>query len=167
MKQKSKSKSHFYNDEQDDGPSCTKIFFVSRTHTQLTQAISELRRIRFEVSTPTTLQDEEEEEEDGRKYHPPTRTIALGSRKNLCINDDLLTSLTKGTSKERIVTEGSNNDKTSPIAPASVGGTALDEACRELNSRTSLLSSVSISSFLTHYHSLQALKTNDVHTSLR
>lgn len=142
MKQKSKSKSHFYNDEQDDGPSCTKIFFVSRTHTQLTQAISELRRIRFEVSTPTpanTLQDEGEG--DGRKYHPPTRTIALGSRKNLCINDDLLASLSKGTSKERIVVEGNNNnDKTSPTAPASVGGTALDEACRELNSRTSLSS---------------------------
>ncbi|KIO31578.1 hypothetical protein M407DRAFT_19513 [Tulasnella calospora MUT 4182] len=52
----------------DDEPSCTKIFYASRTHTQLSQTISELRKTPFKANT---------------------RTVPLGSRKNLCINQEL------------------------------------------------------------------------------
>ncbi|KAG9029470.1 ATP-dependent DNA helicase chl1, partial [Tulasnella sp. UAMH 9824] len=68
----------------DDEPACTKIFYASRTHTQLSQTISELQKTSFKAST---------------------RTVPLGSRKNLCINEEL----------------------------RSKGGD-LDEACRELMS---------------------------------
>ncbi|KAG9022463.1 ATP-dependent DNA helicase chl1, partial [Tulasnella sp. UAMH 9824] len=68
----------------DDEPACTKIFYASRTHTQLSQTISELQKTSFKANT---------------------RTVPLGSRKNLCINEEL----------------------------RSKGGD-LDEACRELMS---------------------------------
>ncbi|KAH7336846.1 DNA repair helicase [Rhizoctonia solani] len=47
-------------------PTCTKIYYASRTHTQLSQFLGELRK------TP---------------YRTDARTVPLGSRKNLCIND--------------------------------------------------------------------------------
>ncbi|CAE7051005.1 unnamed protein product [Rhizoctonia solani] len=49
-------------------PTCTKIYYASRTHTQLSQFLGELRK------TP---------------YQTDARTVPLGSRKNLCINDDV------------------------------------------------------------------------------
>ncbi|CAE6347286.1 unnamed protein product [Rhizoctonia solani] len=49
-------------------PTCTKIYYASRTHTQLSQFLGELRK------TP---------------YQTSARTVPLGSRKNLCINDDV------------------------------------------------------------------------------
>ncbi|KAH7103380.1 DNA repair helicase [Auriculariales sp. MPI-PUGE-AT-0066] len=54
--------------EDEEDPVCTKIFFASRTHTQLSQLKGEL------LKTP------------GGKT---TRIVPLASRKNLCINDDL------------------------------------------------------------------------------
>ncbi|KAG8888096.1 ATP-dependent DNA helicase chl1, partial [Tulasnella sp. 403] len=53
---------------EENEPTCTKIFYASRTHTQLSQTISELQK--------TTL-------------GPTTRAVPLGSRKNMCINDEL------------------------------------------------------------------------------
>ncbi|KAG9003121.1 ATP-dependent DNA helicase chl1 [Tulasnella sp. 427] len=52
----------------DNEPTCTKIFYASRTHTQLSQTISELQKTSFKTNT---------------------RTVPLGSRKNLCINSEL------------------------------------------------------------------------------
>ncbi|KAG8944165.1 ATP-dependent DNA helicase chl1 [Tulasnella sp. 424] len=52
----------------DEEPACTKIFYASRTHTQLSQTISELKKTPFKSNT---------------------RTVPLGSRKNLCINEEL------------------------------------------------------------------------------
>ncbi|KAG9084650.1 ATP-dependent DNA helicase chl1, partial [Ceratobasidium sp. UAMH 11750] len=54
--------------EQVEEPACTKIYYASRTHTQLSQFLGELRK------TP---------------YQADARTVPLGSRKNLCINDDV------------------------------------------------------------------------------
>ena len=63
---------------------------------------------------------------------PQTRAVPLGSRKNLCINDDLRASLTHHK-------ELSRGKKHQPAGPGgepikdSVRGGDLDEACRELN----------------------------------
>jgi chromosome transmission fidelity protein 1 len=62
-----------------------KIFYCSRTHSQLTQFAQELRRVTFPPSVPPEddhLGDEagEMEIEEGLKH------ISLGSRKTLCIN---------------------------------------------------------------------------------
>ncbi|KAG9119952.1 ATP-dependent DNA helicase chl1, partial [Ceratobasidium sp. 392] len=54
--------------EEAPEPTCTKIYYASRTHTQLSQFLGELRK------TP---------------YQTDARTVPLGSRKNLCINDDV------------------------------------------------------------------------------
>ncbi|KAG8766750.1 ATP-dependent DNA helicase chl1 [Ceratobasidium sp. 428] len=54
--------------EEAQEPTCTKIYYASRTHTQLSQFLGELRK------TP---------------YQTDARTVPLGSRKNLCINDDV------------------------------------------------------------------------------
>ncbi|KAG8957316.1 ATP-dependent DNA helicase chl1 [Tulasnella sp. 419] len=55
-------------EQEEKEPVCTKIYYASRTHTQLSQTISELRRTKFDESI---------------------RTVSLGSRKNLCINEEL------------------------------------------------------------------------------
>ncbi|KAG8738501.1 ATP-dependent DNA helicase chl1 [Ceratobasidium sp. 414] len=70
--------------EEAEEPTCTKIYYASRTHTQLSQFLGELRK------TP---------------YRADARTVPLGSRKNLCIND--------GVRKGKY-------------------GTDIDEACRSL-----------------------------------
>jgi chromosome transmission fidelity protein 1 len=63
----------------DDGgvPDETKIFFCSRTHSQLTQFTSELSRVKM----PPAIQLDEEE-----MIVEDVKHLTLGSRKNLCIN---------------------------------------------------------------------------------
>ncbi|RDW73743.1 hypothetical protein BP5796_07185 [Coleophoma crateriformis] len=56
-----------------------KIFFCSRTHSQLTQFIGELGRTRFPSAIPPEDPKSEPEPED-------IKHLTLGSRKNLCIN---------------------------------------------------------------------------------
>lgn len=62
-----------------------KIFFCSRTHSQLTQFVGELRRIKL----PPAITQEDDKQNPGDAH---TKTIeelkhlTLGSRKNLCIN---------------------------------------------------------------------------------
>jgi chromosome transmission fidelity protein 1 len=66
-----------------------KIFFCSRTHSQLTQFVNELRRIKLPPAIPLT-----EEKEPAKTNKPPKKLdnfeelkhLSLGSRKNLCIN---------------------------------------------------------------------------------
>ncbi|KAG9035892.1 ATP-dependent DNA helicase chl1 [Tulasnella sp. JGI-2019a] len=53
---------------EDKEPICTKIYYASRTHTQLSQTISELKK--------TNL-------------HDKIRVVPLGSRRNMCINEEL------------------------------------------------------------------------------
>ncbi|KAK9860993.1 DnaQ exonuclease/DinG helicase [Penicillium brevicompactum] len=57
-----------------------KIFFCSRTHSQLSQFAGELRRVTFPSSLPNDLDSETQELEERVKH------LSLGSRKNLCIN---------------------------------------------------------------------------------
>ncbi|PWY66189.1 DNA repair helicase [Aspergillus eucalypticola CBS 122712] len=70
------------SDDEDNDE--VKIFYCSRTHSQLSQFAGELRRVKMPWSVPkdllsTDLTGEEELEE--RVKH-----VTLGSRKNLCIN---------------------------------------------------------------------------------
>ncbi|KAL2862928.1 DNA helicase [Aspergillus lucknowensis] len=65
-------------DEADD----IKIFYCSRTHSQLAQLANELRRVTLPSSIPEGLQDLAGEDELGERI----KHLSLGSRKNLCIN---------------------------------------------------------------------------------
>ncbi|KAG9244169.1 helicase C-terminal domain-containing protein [Calycina marina] len=56
-----------------------KIFFCSRTHSQLSQFIGELRRVKFPPAILDASAENMTETED-------LRHLTLGSRKNLCIN---------------------------------------------------------------------------------
>lgn len=87
---------------------CTKIYYASRTHSQLVQVLHELRklRIRLNVSTaPELAQDhvcntpassamtkrplQEDDNDQVQEGSGSARTVSLASRKQLCINEDL------------------------------------------------------------------------------
>lgn len=89
--------------EEEVEPTCTKIYYASRTHSQLTQIIPELRKLKLSPMPSNNLsntnhdssslrkrdlsdQDDDAEEDILRNY---TRTVSLGSRKQLCVNDEL------------------------------------------------------------------------------
>ncbi|EKD18760.1 putative ATP-dependent RNA helicase chl1 [Drepanopeziza brunnea f. sp. 'multigermtubi' MB_m1] len=75
-------------DEDEESEDETKIFYCSRTHSQLTQFINELRRVNF----PPSIKDENIKPSDIEDL----KHLTLGSRKNLCINPKVnkLNSLT-------------------------------------------------------------------------
>ncbi|KAH0832205.1 putative DNA repair helicase [Lanmaoa asiatica] len=92
-------------------PTCTKIYYASRTHSQLTQIIPELQRLKFKHVSYTQhsshgsgnetcsilsssgqkkkrrveLDEEDSTGTDRRQW----RNVSLGSRKQLCINEDV------------------------------------------------------------------------------
>jgi len=57
-------------------PDEIKVFYCSRTHSQLTQFVNELKRIKVPPAVPLGVDGLEEE----------IKHLSLGSRKNLCIN---------------------------------------------------------------------------------
>lgn len=74
-----KDRAHANNDSEE--PTCTKIYYASRTHSQLAQVIHELRKLRLTKFT-TELHDEDEATLN-------IRTVSLASRKQLCVNEKL------------------------------------------------------------------------------
>ncbi|KAJ5510840.1 hypothetical protein N7453_002943 [Penicillium expansum] len=72
------------NDKDDDEDDEIKIFFCSRTHSQLSQFAGELRRVTFPSSLPSDL--DLENKDDLSKLEERVKHLSLGSRKNLCIN---------------------------------------------------------------------------------
>jgi chromosome transmission fidelity protein 1 len=71
-------------DKKNDGDDEIKIFFCSRTHSQLSQFAGELRRVNFPSSIPSDLDLESKDELS--KLEERVKHLSLGSRKNLCIN---------------------------------------------------------------------------------
>jgi len=64
-----------------------KVFFCSRTHSQLSQFVNELRR----VAMPPTLQPDVDCEKKQLSEHiEGFKHVTLGSRKNLCINANVV-----------------------------------------------------------------------------
>lgn len=72
--------------EQGDVPDETKIFFCSRTHSQLTQFSSELGRVKM---PPAITFDDESKKNDETGLVEDVKYLTLGSRKNLCINSNV------------------------------------------------------------------------------
>ena len=68
---------------EDEEPETTpRIFYVSRTHSQLAQFVAELRKTRFGKTLHIV---------DGAAgaHDEPARSISLGSRKQMCINSEV------------------------------------------------------------------------------
>jgi len=59
-----------------------KIYFCSRTHSQLSQFVNELKRIDLPAAIPAV----QEEIKKKDKLHEELKHLSLGARKNLCIN---------------------------------------------------------------------------------
>jgi chromosome transmission fidelity protein 1 len=62
-----------------------KVYYTSRTHSQLAQVIGELHRLRIPTTAPQTSGEADE-------HAPTVRVVSLGSRKQLCINKPLIDS---------------------------------------------------------------------------
>ncbi|KAF8895275.1 helicase C-terminal domain-containing protein [Infundibulicybe gibba] len=77
-------------------PTCTKIYYASRTHSQLAQVLPELERLKLVPASTAPSRPEAgarkrtmgEAFESEVKYYT-SRTVSLGSRKQLCINKTL------------------------------------------------------------------------------
>ncbi|KAL8737705.1 MAG: hypothetical protein Q9181_001423 [Wetmoreana brouardii] len=67
-----------------------KVFFCSRTHSQLTQFVNELRRVKVERAQWFKTEKDSSPEED--QQHNVFKHLPLGSRKNLCINPKVVSA---------------------------------------------------------------------------
>ncbi|EFX04078.1 dead domain containing protein [Grosmannia clavigera kw1407] len=75
------------DEDDEDGEDEVKIYYASRTHSQLTQFIAELRRPTFPSSLPDFSQpDKEIDGVAAAAVDEPIRHIPLSSRQRLCIN---------------------------------------------------------------------------------
>ncbi|KAJ6512039.1 helicase C-terminal domain-containing protein [Mycena vitilis] len=95
--EKGSSKNHFFDQEEE--VTCTKIYYASRTHSQLAQILPELRRLKLSPVLPASSQcsssinvprkrDAPDDEQGGGEMPVVySRTVSLGSRKQLCINE--------------------------------------------------------------------------------
>ncbi|OHW96156.1 chromosome transmission fidelity protein 1 [Colletotrichum incanum] len=70
--------------EEDKVADGIKIYYTSRTHSQLTQFIHELRRPAFPASIPSSVVQGQSEDE--RPAQEPVKHLPLSSRQKLCIN---------------------------------------------------------------------------------
>ncbi|KAI9068626.1 DNA repair helicase [Trametes sanguinea] len=92
--------------EQEQEPTCTKIYYASRTHSQLAQVLHELEKLHIKLNVAVTATEkpsiqssgstkrtasavEEADSEAGDQEGYGPRAVSLGSRKQLCINEHL------------------------------------------------------------------------------
>ncbi|MGG6495104.1 UNVERIFIED_CONTAM: hypothetical protein NY603_19465, partial [Bacteroidetes bacterium 56_B9] len=76
---------HKSANQEDDAANADelKIYFCSRTHSQLSQFIGELKRVRLPPGLPP---EDEQGKSDGAGLVEELKHLTLGSRQNLCIN---------------------------------------------------------------------------------
>ncbi|CRG83283.1 chromosome transmission fidelity protein 1 [Talaromyces islandicus] len=72
------------NDDDDEADNQTKIFYCSRTHSQLSQFAQELRKVNFPSSLPLPPGGDDKEKRE--ELEEIVKHLSLGSRKQLCIN---------------------------------------------------------------------------------
>ncbi|KAL0576051.1 ATP-dependent DNA helicase chl1 [Marasmius crinis-equi] len=110
--------------QDSETPTCTKIYYASRTHSQLTQVLPELQRLKLRHESHTSALSHlttkrKRGDEDATLDETCNRTVALGSRKHLCINDSLRS---KATDIDEACREllGEKSDHRCPHLPAAI-----------------------------------------------
>ena len=63
-----------------------QIFYCSRTHSQLSQFVNELRRLDLPPAFPPDVPERDPSPADAKLDEEGLKHLTLGSRKNLCIN---------------------------------------------------------------------------------
>lgn len=73
-------------DNEGDNENQTRIYYCSRTHSQLSQFAQELRRVNLPSSLPSLQESAEGEKQEHTELEEVIKHLTLGSRKQLCIN---------------------------------------------------------------------------------
>ena len=73
------------SDDERELENVTKVFYCSRTHSQLIQFASEVRRVKMPAAVVALSQDDSTKNVEDKPIEE-IKHLALGSRKNLCIN---------------------------------------------------------------------------------
>ena len=76
-----------------------KVFFCSRTHSQLTQFVNELRRV--QLPSAPWMENRKDSVLGGTGQQNIIKHLSLGSRRNLCINDKVANAGSTTTINER------------------------------------------------------------------
>ncbi|KAI6039688.1 helicase C-terminal domain-containing protein [Pisolithus marmoratus] len=126
-------------------PTCTKIYYASRTHSQLTQVLPELQKLRFpptvcksldatkhseicknEVSRRKRELDQMEGGGHDRIGQRQWRTVPLASRKQLCINEDVRSKFGDLDEMCRELQQGKAGERCQYLPPPEEGAKMLD-----------------------------------------
>jgi chromosome transmission fidelity protein 1 len=109
------------NEDDDEADNQTKIFYCSRTHSQLSQFAQELRKVNFPSSLPLPP-GEDENEKQPDELEEIVKHLSLGSRKQLCINP-------------KVASLGDSVAVNERCMELQQPGTAADKKCRYLPSK--------------------------------
>lgn len=78
-----------------------KIFYCSRTHSQLSQFVGELRRVDLSAGGQLALSGPPRHQDRNKTLQETLKHLSLGSRKNLCINSKVSALGSTGAINER------------------------------------------------------------------